>query len=125
MTAGRVESQRLGVAVFELLGHVMRELLANGTALIVEGNFNRSTLFEGLPDARIVQIHVTAEPETLRRRMLERDTQRHRVHCAREAAGDVAERARAGGWEPLSLSGKLIRIETTVWPDLDAVLPTI
>lgn len=103
----------------------MRELLASGSSLVVEGNFNRATLFEGLPAARIVQVHVSASPAVLRTRMLERDTHRHPVHYDREAADEVAARAQAGDWEPLPLSGKLIRIDTTTWPDLDEVLAKI
>jgi predicted kinase len=124
-TTGRVESQRLGVAVFDLIGLLVRELLASGTSLIVEGNFNRSTLFERLPSAQIVQVHVSAEPDVLRARMLERDTHRHPVHWDREAADEVVARAQAGEWEPLALPGELVRIDTTIWPDLDRALASI
>jgi hypothetical protein len=46
--------------VFELIGLLMRELLAGGTSLIAEGNFNSTTLFENLPEARLVQVHIRA-----------------------------------------------------------------
>ena len=111
--------------MFALIGYLMRELLASGTSLIVEGNFNRATLFEGLPEARIVQIHVSAAPEVLRARMLERDTHRHPVHYDREAADEVPARAQAGEWDAIPLSGKLVRIDTTIWPDLENVLASI
>jgi ribose 1,5-bisphosphokinase PhnN len=124
-TSGRVESQRLGVAVFTLIGFLMRELLASGASLIVEGNFNRATLFEQLPEPRIVQVHVSAAPDVLRARLLERDTHRHPVHYDREAADEVTARAQAGEWDAIPLSGKLVRIDTTIWPDLENVLASI
>ena len=75
---GRADSQRLGGAIFFLLAHVVHELLANGVSVIAEGNFTaQSPLFRDLPPARIVQVHVTAEPELLRTRMLERAGARH------------------------------------------------
>ena len=111
--------------MFGLIELLVRELLANGTSLIAEGNFNRSTLFEELPAARIVQVHVWAEPEVLQARMLDRDTHRHPVHWDREAAAEVVARARAGEWKALALPGKLISIDTTVWPDLDEALAAV
>jgi hypothetical protein len=91
----------------------------------VEANFARVDVFAGLPDARIVQVHVSASPAVLRTRLLERDTHRHPVHYDREAADEVAARAAAGEWDPLDLPGKLVRIDTTVWPDLDEVLRAV
>jgi predicted kinase len=121
----RARSQELGPAVFELLGLVVRELLGHGVSVIGEGNFTeRSTLFAGLPPAEVVQVHVTAEPETLRRRLHERET-RHPVHYDREAADEVSARAAGGEWPALSIGGRLIEIDTTTWPNLDEVLSTI
>src|SRR5207245_359568 len=80
----RARSQQLGGIVFELIAVVVQELLAHGVSVIAEGNFTeRSTLFSALPSAEVVQVHVTAEPDTLRRRLLERDA-RHPVHYDRE-----------------------------------------
>jgi predicted kinase len=121
----RVRSQQLGSVVFELIGLVVKELLAQGVSVIAEGNFTeRSTLFSGLPPAEIVQVHVTAEPETLHMRLRERDT-RHPVHYDREAADEVSARAARGEWPPLAIGGRLIEIDTTVWPDLDEVMGMI
>jgi predicted kinase len=121
----RVRSQQLGSVVFGLIGLVVRELLTQGVSVIAEGNFTpRSTLFSGLPPAEIVQVHVTAEVETLRTRLRERET-RHSVHYDRDAADEVSARAAGGEWQPLPLAGRLIEIDTTVWPDLDEVLGTI
>ncbi|MDX6487083.1 MAG: hypothetical protein QOF43_2236 [Gaiellaceae bacterium] len=122
----RVRSQQLGGVVFELIALIVKELLAQRVSVIAEGNFTeRSTLFSGLPPAEIVQVYVTAEPETLRRRMLTRDTHRHPVHYDRQAAGEVSARAAGGEWPPLPIGGRLIEIDTTTWPDLDEVLATI
>jgi hypothetical protein len=124
-TSGREDSQRLGVAVFELIGLLMWELLANGTSLIVEGNFSRTSLFDGLPRVRLVQVYVSAKPAVLRTRMLERDRHRHPVHYDHEAADEVASRAEAGEWKPLALLGTLVEIDTTIWPDLEAALANV
>jgi hypothetical protein len=111
--------------VFELIGLLMRELLASGTSLIVEGNFARPALFDGLPAAELVQVHISADAAVLRTRMLERDTHRHPVHYDQAAADEVAARAAAGEWDPLDLPGRLVRIDTTTWPDLDEVLAAV
>jgi predicted kinase len=117
----RVRSRQLGTVVFELIDLVVRELLEQGVSVIAEGNFTvQSTLVTGLPPAEILQVHVTAEPETLRTRLRERDT-RHSIHYDRHAADEVAARAAAGEWPALPLGGRLIEIDTTVWPDLHEV----
>jgi predicted kinase len=120
----RHESQRLGVATFHIQLAVVRELLAARVSLIAEGNF-RGDWFDTLPPARLTQLHAWAAPETLRDRLLERDTHRHPVHYDREAAEEIAERAAAGEWPPLPIGGRLIEIDTTTWPNLDEVLSTI
>ena len=110
----RAASQRLGTAVFELLGVIVRELLSSGVSLIAEANFKRETrLFAALPPCRIAQVHVSASPATLRTRLLERGADRHSVHYDREAANEIAARAAAGEWDPLPLAGVLVRIDTT------------
>ena len=120
----RHESRKLGVATFHIQYALMGELLGAGVSLIVEGNF-RPEYFPELPPARITQLYVTAAAETLRERMLARDTHGHPVHYDREAADEVAERAARGEWSPLPLDGRLIEIDTTVWPDLVEVLATV
>jgi predicted kinase len=122
----RARSQQLGGVVFELIAVVVKELLEQGVSVIAEGNFTeRSTLFSGLPPAEIVQVYVTAEPGTLRERMLTRDTHRHPVHYDREAADEVSARAAKGEWPALPIGGRLNEIDTTTWPDLDEVLATV
>jgi predicted kinase len=122
----RAGSQQLGGIVFELISVFVKELLEHGVSVIAEGNFTeRSTLFSGLPPAEIVQVYVTASPDTLRERMLVRDTHRHPVHYDREAADEVSARAAGGEWPALPIGGRLIEIDTTTWPDLDEVLATL
>jgi predicted kinase len=120
----RHESQRLGVATFEIQLAVVRELLSAGVSVIAEGNFRRAW-FDGLPPADVVQVYVSAAPDVLRERLLARDSHRHPVHYDREAADEIAERAAAGEWLPLRLGGRLIEIDTTSWPDLEEVLRAI
>lgn len=120
----RHESQRLGVAAFHIQFAIVRELLATGMSVIAEGNF-RAGWFESLPDAEIVQVHVSAEPAALRERLLERDTHHHPVHYDLDAAAEIADRAAAGEWAALPIEGRLVSIDTTVWPDLGEVLAAL
>ena len=121
----RARSQELGGVVFELLAAFVKELLEQGVSVIAEGNFTeRSSLLSGLPPAEIVQVYVTAAPETLRERLRGRED-RHPVHYDREAADEVAERAAGGEWPALPTGGRLIEIDTTAWPDLGEVLDTV
>lgn len=120
----RYASQRLGVATFHVQFGVVRELLVTGVSLIAEGNFH-AYWFTDLPPAEIVQVHVSAQPETLRERLLARDAGRHPVHYDREAADEIAARTAAGEWTALPIGGRLLEIDTTVWPDLDEVLAAV
>lgn len=116
---GYEASHRLGAGVYELQGHLVRELLTSGVSLIVEGNFSAETRFlHELPPARIVQLHVTAEPDTLEERYLSR-TGRHPVHHDAEAAPEMRARAEAGDWDPLPLDGPLLQLDTTGDPPLE------
>lgn len=118
----RSESARLGAAVFQLLAAVVHELLRAGVSVIVEGNFNASSaLFVQLPPAQIVHVHVTAEPQVLRSRLLERGPDRHPVHWDGEAADEIAARAAGGEWDAFDLPGRLVAVDTTVWPDIGEV----
>ena len=122
----RVRSQQLGSVVFELIAVLVKELLDQGVSVIAEGNFTESSaLFSGLPPTEVVQVYVTATPETLRERLQTRDSHRHPVHYDAEAAEEVSARAAEGEWPPLSIGGRLIEIDTTTWPDLDEVLATV
>ena len=120
----RHESRKLGVATFHIQYALMQELLGGGVSVIVEGNF-RPEFFPAVPPAEVTQVYVTASAETLRERMLSRDTHRHPVHYDREAAAEVAAEAASGAWTVLPLGGTLLEIDTTVWPDLDEVLARV
>ena len=110
------ESKRLGGAVFQVLTLIVRELLAGGVSVIAEGNFtNASSLVVDPPPAEIVQVHVTAAPQILRKRLLERDASRHPVHHDAESADSIAARLAAGEWDPLALPGRLVEIDTSDW----------
>jgi predicted kinase len=125
-TRGRTESQLLGVAVFALVGALVRELLSSGVSLIVEGNFMRgSPAMAELPPARIAQVHVSAPPGLLRERLLERDAHRHPVHYDREAADEIADRAVRGEWLPLDLVGALIQVDTSTTVDVASIVAEI
>lgn len=120
------DSKRLGSAVFALIGHLVRELLEQRVSLIAEGNFAVGyPLFDDLPPARIVQVHVSAPPDVLAARRRERSGERHSVHWDDEAEEEIVQRLAHGEWEPLPLEGKLIRIDTAASPDLDAVLAAL
>jgi predicted kinase len=118
----RPTSEKLGAGVFELMAQVVHELLRRGVSAIAEGNFTpASAVVRDLPPCRIVQVHVTASPETLRSRLQARD--RHGVHYDTEAADEIAERAAAGEWGPLTLSGELVRFDTTeAFPDVSSIV---
>jgi hypothetical protein len=125
-TRGRVDSQRLGVATFHLMGTIVRELLSHGVSLICEGNLMDGTpVLRDLPPARVVQVHVTAPAATLDARLRARDRHRHPVHYDREAAEEIAARARSGEWEPLRLDGRLIGVDGTGRVDADALARSI
>jgi hypothetical protein len=72
-----------------------------------------------------VQIHLSAPPETLRARLLDRDPHRHPVHYDREAADEIAERGARGDWQPLDLGGTLIELDTTAAIDVAALAAEI
>ena len=114
---GRAASQRLGAATFDVLFHVLGELLGAGVSTIAEGNFGRAEPFARLPPAGVLQVHVTARPETLTERLSDRPG-RHDVHYDAEAADEIGTRAAAGEWEPLPLDGDLLRIVTEPFPNV-------
>jgi predicted kinase len=109
---GRAWSQRLGSATFEVLFHVLDELLANGVSVVAEGNFARADPFRALPPARVVQVHVTARPDVLRSRFATRPG-RHAVHYDAEVVDEIPARVAAGEWDPLDLEGDLVRVDTS------------
>jgi len=112
----------LGGGVFELMTHVVHDLLQHGVSVIAEGNFAASsTLFRNVPTCRIVQVHLTAAPDVLRERLRARD--RHGVHYDTAAADEIAGRAARGEWGPAPLDGELVRVDTTdAFPDASSIV---
>ena len=119
----REDSQQLGAAVFEVLTLVAHELLRRSVSTIVEGNFTpASSLFTALPPCTIVQVHVTAAPKELRRRLAARDPDRHPVHYDGAAADEIAARVASGEWPALEIEGTTIQIDTTLaFPDMRGI----
>lgn len=112
----------LGGGVFELMAHVVRDLLRRRVSVVAEGNFaDTATIFRDLPPCRIVQVHVTAAPDVLRARLRSRD--RHGVHYDAAAADEIADRAARGDWGPAPLDGELVRVDTTdAFPDVSSIV---
>jgi predicted kinase len=116
----RDASRALGTAVFDLVFHMLRELLDAGQSAVAEGNFARAEPFLALPPARVLQVHVTAAPDILRERLAARGD-RHPVHYDAAAADEIAARAAAGDWSPLAIGGDLLHVDTTTFPDVTAI----
>jgi predicted kinase len=113
---GRAWSQRLGESTFEVLFHVLGQLLVAGVSAVAEGNFSRSAPFRALPPATVLQVHVTADASVLRERFASRPD-RHPVHYDEEVVDEVPARAEAGEWEPLDLDGALLKVDTSSFPE--------
>src|SRR5204863_6071100 len=107
-------------ATFEVVFHVLDELLRNGVSAVAEGNFGRPEPFGALPPARVLQVHVSAPPDVVRARLLARRA-RHPVHYDAEAADEIADRAVRGEWDALPIAGDLLRVDTTDFPDPAAI----
>jgi predicted kinase len=117
---GRDASQRLGAVTFDVLFHVLAQLLANGVSAVAEGNFARAEPFAALPPARLLQVHVSAPPDVVRER-LTAGRARNPVHYDAEAADEIAERMARGEWDALPLDGELLRVDTATFPDVGAL----
>jgi len=110
----RPRSELLGAAIFEVLADLVHELIRRGVSVIAEGNFAASSrLIRDLPPTRVVQVHVTAEPDVIEERLRDRDAHRHPVHYDGGAAGEIADRVRHGDWGPLPLDGPLLAVDTS------------
>ena len=113
-------SRRLGRASFDLVFLLVRELLRRGSSVVAEGNFNAPERFRELPPARVLQLHVNADPETLLARYRDR-ADRHPAHPDVEYAPEIAARMWRDDWKPLDIGGKLLQVDTTTFPDLQAL----
>ena len=113
-------SRRLGRASFDLVFLLVRELLATGTSVVAEGNFSAAEPFRDLPAARVLQLHVSADTETLLTRYSGR-ADRHPAHPDVEYEPEIATRMWRDDWKPLDIGGELFQVDTTVFPDLEAL----
>ena len=77
-----------------------------------------------LRDLRRAEMEEAQHQRGPRERMLAR-AGRHPVHYDAEVADEVAERARAGEWEPLPLGGETLRIDTSSPQDVAALAERI
>ncbi len=117
----RAWSRRLGGASYELLFHVVETLLATGVSCIAESNFAPEYHTARLAELqhrlcfRVCQVLCTADPETLLRRIRERDEsgKRHPGHVDRIAIQDLIERIRSDPGRPLALDGVVLEVDTT------------
>lgn len=123
-TGDRDWSRRLGHATFPLLYDAIARLLSAGASLIAEANFAAGTAehdFAELPAHRILQVHVDAPAEILRRRASTRvsDGTRHPGHHSGTLSRHEVEAAlRDGRWSPLELPGRLVSIDTANGTDV-------
>ena len=110
-------SRRLGRAAFDALFLLAGELLRNGISVVAEGNFSVVGPFQTLPPARVLQLHVSADVETLLGRYRMR-TERHPAHPDVDYEPEIAERMWRDDWKPLDVRGELLEIDTTEFPDV-------
>jgi predicted kinase len=111
-------SKRLSLAAYATLFATARELLAVGQSCIVEGNFRweeQQANFAQLPgdsQLALLQVFVTARPETLIARFDARSTQRHPGHVDAASRDEIVRELRSGSASPLPLPGELFVFET-------------
>ncbi len=118
-------SRRLGRTSFDLVFLVVGELLQQGLSVVAEGNFSAAEGFDRLPDARVVQLHVTADVDTLLARYRGRTAERHRAHPDPEYEPEIAARMWSDDWAPLDIGGELLELDTTEFPDLATIADRI
>jgi predicted kinase len=118
--SGEALEPRIEQAGLAILFSVAASQLLVGVSVVVESNFDVRTDTTPLRrladehDARIVQVHIGGDTETIleafARRAAEGD--RHPGHGDSPAdAEEVREKLEAGLWEPLELPGTLIRAD--------------
>jgi len=117
-------SRRLGAASFDLVFLQVGELLRQGTSVVAEGNFSAGEPFRDLPRARVLQLHVSADRETLLDRYRNR-SERHPAHPDVEYEPEIAARMWRDDWKPLDIGGGLLQIDTTTFPDLATLVERV
>jgi predicted kinase len=111
-------SKQLSRAAYAALFATARELLSVRQSCIVEGNFRwteQQAKFAELtadPSLALLQVFVTARPETLVARFDARSGQRHPGHVDAANREEIVREIRAGTVQPLPLRGDLFVVET-------------
>lgn len=119
----------LAAASYELLYHLIEEMLRSGKSVIGESVFwqqPNSVRFRELLakyPATVTQVHCTAEPEVLFDRILQREASpdRHSGHGQKllSERTEFVEEIESGKYGPLNLDGELIVVDTTDFAVVD------
>jgi predicted kinase len=116
------EAERLGPIPFELSQLLVAELLAARIGVIAEANYHRgraeADIRPLLPACRAVLVHCRVDPETSKRRSVERFErgERHWSYFDAERLARSRSRARPVDWsryEPLDLGIPTLSVDTT------------
>ncbi len=113
-------SRRIGMTAINLLFLTADLMLRTGSSLVTESSFYRQLSSEQAGEiadgtnARVVQIHCSAPPDTLVTRNAARLTPSgllpgHHVMPPEELLGGL----RSGTWEPLDIPSTIIRVDTS------------
>lgn len=120
-------AQRLGRASIALLWDFVEAHLQVGQSVIAESNFHATGDTERLTELRRrcaftpVQIHCTAPLPVLWGRFEARDRSgdRHPCHLFGLRREELEENARQGLWDPLTITGRTLTLDTADWSALD------
>ena len=120
MTAA--ESKTLGSAAFDVVFALLRE----GASAVVEASWNPTIAASELLSLsqRLVEVHCRCDPETARRRYMERSSHRHWVHANQERFNDDWLWAPETS-NPLGIGATTISIDTTHPVDITAITERI
>lgn len=125
-TGDRSWSNQLGVATFELMFALAAELLGAGASLVVEANFDEESAarLRALPAHRAFQLVCTAPAEVTRDRFraCAASGGRHPGHLDDVVWQELEAGTHDGRWQPLNVAGELIEIDTTTFPNVDALV---
>ncbi len=130
--ADQASSQRLGMAALALLSAVAGCVLAAGTSILIEANYQRglaeASLGPLVRQAQTLLVHCGGDTDTIVRRYLERAArgERHPDHHDRDALPRLRRLLSAQAYEPLELGVPVLRVDTTTSaeyaPDFAAIL---
>lgn len=120
-------SRRLGIASIRLLYRLAEIELAAGRSLVLESNFRPT--YDDAPFQAIqrrypfrpIQLHCTAETQTLVRRVISRaaSPDRHPGHVEQTWLDEFAVALRAAGFGTLALDGPIHTFDTTDFAAID------